>query len=50
MKIAQLGKKKIKKNTHIKISYEKYGMGNPKNGENFKYFKFYIRLFKLTLS
>ena len=50
MKIAQLGKKKIKKNTHIKVRYRKYGMGNPKNGENFKYFKFYIRLFKLTLS
>ena len=50
MKIAQLGKKKFWKNTYINVSYKKYGMGNPKNGENFKYFKLYIRLFKLTLS
>ena len=50
MKIAQLGKKKFKKKTYINVSYKKYGMGNPQNGENFKYFKLYIRLFKLTLS
>ena len=43
-------KKKFKKNTHVKVRYKKYGMGNPNNGENFKYFKLYIRLFKLTLS
>ena len=49
MKIAQLGEKKIKKNTHIKVRYKKYGMGNPENGENYKYLKLYIRLFKLTL-
>ena len=45
-----LEKIKIKKNTHIKVRYKKHGMENPKNGENYKYFKLYIRLFKLTLS